>query len=70
MSDQKIKAQFIFEMLGKPAEHLKETLENLLKKLDEQKVPTYNRYMWYKGKLWYRENPWNKWKIVIDKGSQ
>jgi len=37
MSDQKIKAQFIFEMLGKPADHLKQTLEELLDKLDEQK---------------------------------
>jgi len=34
---EKIRAQFIFEMLGKPPEHLIETLENLLNKLNEQK---------------------------------
>jgi hypothetical protein len=37
MLEQKIRAQFIFEMLGKPAEHLNETLKELIDKMDEQK---------------------------------
>jgi hypothetical protein len=33
----KIKARFIFEILGKPAEHIKETLSQMIDKLEEIK---------------------------------
>ena len=32
-----IEAAIIIEVIGKPPEHLKETLENLIKKIDEEK---------------------------------
>jgi len=40
---KKIKAKFIFEMLGKPPEYLKESLENHIKSLenDDIKIITY-----------------------------
>lgn len=34
---KKIKAIFILEIIGRPAEHLKKTLEDLIKKIDEEK---------------------------------
>lgn len=34
---KKIKAIFILEIIGRPAEHLKKTLEDLIKKMDEEK---------------------------------
>jgi len=37
MADGKIKVSFIFEILGRPPEHLKETLKLLIEKLGEQK---------------------------------
>lgn len=37
MEPGNIKASFIFEILGKPPEHIKETLEQLMDKLGEQK---------------------------------
>jgi len=35
MTDNKIRARFIFEILGKPPEHLKETLSQMIDKLSE-----------------------------------
>lgn len=37
MSSNKIQIAIMLEVLGKPPEHLKETLENLSKKIDEEK---------------------------------
>lgn len=36
-SDEKVSATFIFEVLGKPAEHLTETLNKIVEKFGEEK---------------------------------
>ena len=56
MADEKVKAMFVFEIMGRPPEHIKESLNMFIDKLAEAKVIKIESRKVHEPKLIEKEN--------------